>query len=383
MNHPDLVVMVKEVPHDFFNFHPVQDYVEDLKYPVIIEFDAAHEYNGQGIVANTFTQLILDRWSHYMKLDNVIGYVARTDRYGTTKIINRPSEILLYALHRATQDTTITEDQVCREFIGERYGKESIPYIKPAFISAIDINNSSFYTLGTNTTDHSALHIDYISSYNRYVAGRWYDPPLVYIGHDVNKEFHYFKDVVEHLSPRKYKNIGGRFYYENPEVFEQGWVSYEEKMNTTYLDYILAEKDYSVRTAREALALIRQAEPYVNDKEAYKDLYETFYRTLMIAKLHRAAHKVYFGYRVYVQDTARYHHDIVPIIAEGMQELRESIEAIEQYPYEVPSGQWTWHESKARGSGVKMRDVDRAKTYIEFMTETGWPGFSDIVLPDL
>ncbi|MFW5757485.1 MAG: hypothetical protein ACOCYO_02275 [Bacteroidota bacterium] len=382
INHPDLKIMVKETPHDFFNFHPVQDYVADLKYPVIIEFDAAHEYNGQGIVANTFTQLILDRWKYYMQYDHVIGYVARTDRYGTTKIINRPSEVLLYALHRAAEDTTITEDQVLDEFIGEKYGKQSIPFIKPAFKAAIDINNSSFYTLGTNTTDHSALNIDYISSYNRFVAGRWYDPPLVYIGHNVNKEFHYFKDVVEHLSPKKYKNIGGRFYGENPEVFEKNWVSYEEKMDTTYLEYILTEKDFAVETAKNALESIEKSEPFVEDQNAFKDLYETFNRTLITAKLHRATHKIYFGYRIYVQDTTLYKETIVPVIAEGMQELRASIKEIEEYPYEVPSGQWTWHEPKARMS-VKMSDLDRAKTYIDFITKTGWPSFSEITLPDL
>lgn len=382
INHPDLVVMVKETPHDFFNFHPVQDYVQDLKYPVIIEFDTAHEYNGQGIVANTFSQLIIDRWKYYMQFDNVIGYVARTDRYGTTKIIDRPSEILLYALNRAIEDTTITEDRICDEFIAQKYGKESIAFVKPAFMSAIDINNSSFYTLGTNTTDHSALNIDYISSYNRFVAGRWYEPPMVYIGHNVNKEFHFFKDVVEHLSPKKYKNIGGRFHYENPEVFEKGWVSYEEKLNKTYLDYILTEKDFAVETATQALEKISAAKPYINDPDAYLDLYETFNRTLIIAKLHRATHKVYFGYRLYVQDTAYYKNEIIPIISAGMKELRESIESIEKYPYEVPSGQWTWHEPVAK-SGTKMRDTERAKTYIEFITQTGWPTFSDITLPDL
>jgi len=40
----------------------------------------------------------------------------------------------------------------------------------------------------------------------------------------------------------------------------------------------------------------------------------------------------------------------------------------------VPSGQWTWHEPKAI-MDVKMRDVDRAKTYIEFIFQTGWPSF--------
>lgn len=382
VNHPDLKIMAKETPHDFFNFHPTQDYIDELPYPVIIEFDAAHEYNGQGIVANTFTQLIIDRWKYYLQYDNVVGYVARTDRYGTTKIVNRPSEVLLYALNKVIQDTSITEDQINTGFITMKYGEESVPLINEAFKTAIDINNSSFYTLGTNTTDHSALHVDYISSYNRFIAGRWYSPPIVNIGHDVNKEFHYFKDIAEHLSPKKYKNVGGRFYGENPEVFDSNWVTYEEKMNLTYLDYVLREKEFSVRKAKEALELIENAKPYVQDKEAYHDLYETFNRTLIIAKLHRATHQVYFAYRVYVQDTAKYADELIPIIAEGMQGLREGIQAIEDYPYEVPSGQWTWHEPVPKMS-VKTGDVERAKSYIKFITETGWPTFSDITVPDL
>ncbi len=382
MNHPGLKIMVKETPHDFFNYHPVQDYVEKLPYPVVIEFDAAHEYNGQGIVANTFTKLILERWKYYQELDNVIGYVARTDRYGTTKIINRPSEVLLHALKRATENPEISENEVCNEFIAEKYGKESIPYIKPAFKKAIDINNSSFYSLGTNTTNHSALDVDYISSYSRYLAGRWNDPPTVFIEHNVNKEFHYFKDIAEHLSPKKYKKVGGRFYGENPEVFDSGWVSYEEKLDTNYLNDLLIEKDYAVNEATKALDLISKAEKHVKDKDAYKDLYETFNRTLIIAKLHRASHKVYFGYRMYVQDTLGYAEKIVPIISEGMNELRASIEEIENYPHEVPAGQWYWHESKA-DYGTRMKDTKRAKRYLKYITETGWPGISDITITDL
>ncbi len=381
MNHPGLKIMVKETPHDFFNYHPVQDYIEDLKYPVIIEFDAAHEYNGQGIVANTFTKLILERWKYYMQFDNVIGYVARTDRYGTTTIINRPSEVLLHALKRASEDTMISEDQICDEFISRKYGQESIPYIKPAFKAAVDINNASFYTLGTNTTNHSALHVDYISSYNRFIAGRWYDPPTVYIGHNVNKTFHYFKDVVEHLSPAKYKEKGGRFYGENPEVFEKNWITPEEKINTTYLNDIITQKNYAVEKAQEALRTVAEAEPFVENPEAYKDLYETFNRTLITAKMHRAAHKVYFGYRLYVTDTSQYKTEIKPLIAEGLKELRAAIKTIEGYPYEVPSGQWTWHEPVIEWP--KMKDTERAKTYIEFVTKTGWPSFSEVTLPGL
>ena len=90
----DVMLMVKEVPHDFFLTHPLQSYVHELTRPVIIEFDAAHEYSGQGVIANTFVEQTAERWRFYQQIPNVIGYVARTDREGTTSILNRPSEIL-------------------------------------------------------------------------------------------------------------------------------------------------------------------------------------------------------------------------------------------------------------------------------------------------
>ncbi|HKI87470.1 MAG TPA: hypothetical protein VKA38_00490, partial [Draconibacterium sp.] len=51
---PDIVVMAKETPHDFFVTHPISWWIQDIPFPVIIEFDATHEFNGQGIVASFF-----------------------------------------------------------------------------------------------------------------------------------------------------------------------------------------------------------------------------------------------------------------------------------------------------------------------------------------
>lgn len=389
IQHPDLVVMVKETPHDFFNFHPVQTYIEDLKYPVIIEFDAAHEYNGHGIIANTFTQLILDRWKYYMQQNNVVGYVARTDRYGTTKIINRPSEVLLYALERSIENPTITEDEVNKSFISKRYGEETVPYINEAFKKAILINNASFYTLGVNSTDHSALHIENQSCWGRFIAGRFMNPPLIYIENNLNKEFHYFKDIIEHLSPATWKEpMNNRtLYRENPYVFDNEWVSNKEKFNETYLDYVLTEKDFAVDQAEQALALIEQAGSVANNKEAYHDLYETFNRTLIVAKLHRAAHQVFFGYRLYIQDIAYYKESVLPVIAEGMNGLRKSIETIENYPCEVPGGQWYWYEEEYfhQMRDTKWSDTSMAKKYLQYINETGWPFpiESDITIPSI
>ena len=119
IEHDDITVMMKEVPHDFFLTHPVNEHIKEINRPVIIEFDGGHEFNGQGIVMNSFVGTALKRWKYYLQQPNVIGYVARTDRYGETTAIGRPHEVNLLAYHRAQQDSSITTDLIYREFITE------------------------------------------------------------------------------------------------------------------------------------------------------------------------------------------------------------------------------------------------------------------------
>jgi hypothetical protein len=90
--------MMKETPHDFFLTHPDDQFAGKINRPTIIEFDAGNEFSGQGVIANTWPEHIIRRWKDLKRRKNVIGYVARTDRFGNTSAIGRPSEILLYAL---------------------------------------------------------------------------------------------------------------------------------------------------------------------------------------------------------------------------------------------------------------------------------------------
>lgn len=58
--------MMKEAPHDFLLTHPNDFIAGTINQPTIIEFDAAAEFNGQGILANTWTEFILKRWSDFL-----------------------------------------------------------------------------------------------------------------------------------------------------------------------------------------------------------------------------------------------------------------------------------------------------------------------------
>ena len=215
--------MMKETPHDFFLTHPNDKYAGTIYRPTLIEFDAGNEFNGQGILANTWPEYVINRWSQYIRMPYIIGYVARTDRYGDTRIVGTPNEILLEALKSYTEDSTVTPDMIYDHFISRKYGSGAIKYLKPAFKLSFDIITSSLYTLGTNTTNHSALNYEsYGSSYARHVSGKWMDPPVIYVKHDVNKKFHHWKDVINHIAPPKFKTPEGLVLTEAPFIADSG-----------------------------------------------------------------------------------------------------------------------------------------------------------------
>ena len=293
----DVIVMVKETPQDFFLTFRNQNYVPKIHRKVLMEFDCGNEYNGQNVLANTFVEEKAARWRYYLGLDNVIGYVARTSRMGTSSIIDHPSEILLYTLHRISKDPDVSDDQIYDEFIRSKYNEKALPFIKSAFKKSFGIITSTLYTLGLNTARHSNLDFDYISNYTRFVPGRWLKNEKFYVGHGVDRKFHYYKDIVEHLSPAKYKDPGSRLFEEDPFLIEKHWLSNRELMDSTYLGYIIKEKNFGVDLALQALQEIEQTKTLL-DEDSYNDLHGTFYRTWLTSKLYRSCAKMYYGHRI-------------------------------------------------------------------------------------
>ncbi len=367
----DVVLMMKESPHDFFLTHPNNPYVGKIDRPTIVEFDCGNEFSGQGVIANTWPEYIARRWKDYLQRPNVIGYAARTDRYGDTGVIGRPSEILLYALKRFGQDATLSVDSITIEFIGKRYGKESVQFLKPAFESAYDIVTSTLYTLGTNVANHSSLNFDpYPSSYGRHVSGKWIDPPVLYVKHGVDLELHYWKEIIQHLAPAVLKMNDGPLTIEAPFVLTNEWVSAEEKMDTTWYTYIITEKEYGVALAKKALAQIQAAKPYVTGED-YEDLHETFYRTLITAQLYEAMAKAYWGYRVYARGKAYQSVALNRSIKEGLDDILIYVNKIKEYPHEYPRGQWNW-----------KNDVKIAEQYYNWIAVEGWKEYGGVVFKE-
>lgn len=361
-------VMAKATPHDFFLTHPNDRWVQTIDRPTIIEFDTTGEYNGQGKIAGAWPQEHLDRWRYYQTLPNVIGYTARTDRYDESRIIDTPTEINLYALYRGVQDPRVTAAQVYREFTTQTYGRRAAPRVQAALERSFDIVTSGLYSLGTNTANHSRLDYDpYCSSYHRSVSGKWLDPPVVTVGHDVNRSFHYWIDVVDHLSPPACKT-DPTMRREVGYVLDNGWVRPGNNMTAEYLDHVVTEKNWSVRQASAAVADIEAARCFLPETP-YRQLRSYFERTLLTVRLHRAVSKAYFGYRIWVRDPALRTPALQRTIWAGLDEARQVAALMRAYPDPAATGEWNW-----------VVDADQADLYYTRIT-AGWDRYDNIKVP--
>lgn len=355
----DIVVMAKETPHDFFVTHPVSSWIKDIPFPVIVEFDCAHEFNGQGIVASIFPETHLKRWQHYQTLPNVIGYCARTDRYKNTSIIGTPAEINLFAISQSAENLDIGIDEITEKFIAEKFDSVAIEYLKPLFELAPEIMLSSFYTLGLNTTNHSKLDFDYRSIYTRHVSGRWLNNQEIDIAHDVNKRLHYWSDIVNHLAPAKHKMAEGSNLDELYEVFANNWIQPDELMDSTYLEYVLLEKAHGVKLAQKAMQIINEAKVYCTHSRNFNSIYHTFNRTLMSAQLRKAYAQVYYGQRIWNRGEDFQNEHLKNLISDGLEEIIIVSDQITSYRRGGASGQYDW-----------KNDADIALNLVDEVNET-------------
>ena len=350
VKHPKVKVMSKEVPHDFFIPHPVSKFINRYKRDALIEFDLGHEYNGQGVVASILPELTIMRWKYFARQPNVIGYVARTDRENNTQNVGRATEVNLYALKRIAEDTSLTAESIVAEFIEKRYGKKAVPYLKDVFLETDEIIESMFYTLGLQINWHSGLNLENQDSYSTHVSGVWMDNPIIHIGHDVNKNFHFWKDAVEHLSPPRFKGVEFTDQRGNLQktiigeyiryVIDNGWITPKEKMNLEYLNYIVAEKRYCEKKAYWALKKVREAEKVIDSAEAYQELLHLYERTYLTSKLWGACFSAYFGFRYYTTD--QHNAEVNQLIRGSLEKIEETAEEMLLYEHDDVNGQMVW-----------------------------------------
>ena len=361
--HPGVRLLMKETPHDFFLTHPNDRYAGTIARPTVIEFDAAGEFNGQGQIASTWPEYMLGRARDLLRRPHVIGYTARTDRYGGTRLVGRPAEIDLYALARFARDTGVTADRVTAEFVTSRYGAAARPFVTRAFANAFDIVASTLYTLGTNTANHSRLDYDaYVSSYARHVSGKWIEPPVARVGHGVNRHLHYWRDVVDRLAPPAAKEPRGAQWHEVPWVRDSGSIRPGERMDEATLAMVLTEKRWGVAKARESLRAIEAGRKALRAAD-YAELHALFERTLLTARLHEAVASAYFGFRVWTRGDSYRTPMVTAAVRDGLRDIVTVSSLIRAYPAKPPVGQWDW-----------AKDAEQATRYHEWITK-GWPKY--------
>ena len=362
LKRPDIRLMMKETPHDFFLTHPDDQYAGTIARPTIMEFDVAGEFNGQGIIATTWPEYVLRRWRAFANRPHIIGYTARTDRYGDTRLVGRPAEINLLALQQGVANPQVTAEEVYDGFITTRYGAGALREVKAAFKNAYPIVSSSLYTLGTSMASHSQLDYDQSpSSYVRHVSGKWMTPPIGYVAHGVNREFHYWRDTINHLAPPYVKNLSGGQWSEVPEVVSSGWIQPGEGMTEEYLRYIVTEKKHGVALAEDSLRYIEQARPKLR-AEDYDALHHYFQRTLLTAQLYEATASAYFGFRTWCRGKEHQTAFVRQATQEGLNRIKAVVPRIRDYPQKPAVGQWNWR-----------RDADTAERYYNWIVRDGWP----------
>jgi hypothetical protein len=269
------------------------------------------------------------------------------------------------------ENPDLSEDQIYVNYISSVYGEKAVPNLKPAFQNAFDIVTSSLYTLGLCMANHSSLSCDYPSIYNRYVSGRWMKDPVFWLGHNVNKEYHYYKDIVNHLAPKHLKEKNARLFEEDPFLLQTDWIQAAEMMNKSFLQDIITEKDYSVALSDTSLMQISKVKDLLRPGQ-YHELYQTFYRTKVKAKISRGACKAYFSYRIWAGFPEERNQVLLDIFWEGINEMVAMKEIIVNEFELSPRGQWTWE-----------RDIKTVNEYVRKMTIDGWEEYGDVVIQEI
>ena len=205
----------------------------------------------------------------------------------------------------------------------------------------------------------------YSSSYDRHVSGRWLEPPVVFVEHGINKEFHYWKDIINHIAPARFKTKDSRLGLEARYVIDQNWVTPVELMDSLYLSYIITEKRYGVSLANEALADIERAKDLLTPSD-YDDLYRLFKRTALTAQLYEAVSTAYFGFRIYAKGKSYRYENLEEQIRSALNRIDLVTDEMKGMQGGYPLGQWDW-----------LKDAETALSYKNKIL-TGWKEYNNV-----
>ncbi|WP_020529959.1 hypothetical protein [Flexithrix dorotheae] len=370
----DITVMIKMVPHDWFMTYPYQDYLADIPFPVVIEYDCGMEYAGENVILNTFPEYFADAFKYYHQFENVTGFCARSDRFEETAAVGTPGELNLYLLSELAENPDMSHNEITSNFIRNTYGEQVLTPIKPLFDSAWNTIMASMYTMGTHTANHSRLNYHRDNIYQTHTTGEWYpvNQQISTIKHGVNKDLHNYKDVINRLAFPKFKTDTVGLRKDISWVLDAGWLNPGEEMNEEFLNDIITEKQYAVNLAEEAMQQFEKAKPFIEDKKVADNLYHTINRTVIFTRERMAMAQAVYGYRLWSRGKEYQTPALQQLIWDGLTLGSEMLDRIDNYPVHTPLGQWRW-----------TRDRESFDVYYKAIAETGWKefGLEGIIVP--
>ncbi len=248
---PDVAVHNKHTAGDFYFLtrSPLLGYFGGRDE--IIEFDPAGEFHGQAVVPWCAPEYYKSDWDYCLS-KGADGAVARVDRMANNAL-GTANEVTIYALSRYLRDPSVTPDQCWKEWTVKRFGPDAAPVAESALRKTDEIITKTFFTLRLYfMQDHSNV-----------------------------PEYGY---PASHLRGGSAKGIDDALAANEPKLLDPTPESLAE---------ILAEKDHAISLCREAIREIEAGKDKFRPDD-YIWLHTYFDRELLLAKVYRQLHEVYF-----------------------------------------------------------------------------------------
>jgi hypothetical protein len=259
---PKIAEGIKNCPPDVavHNKHTAGDFYFLTRSPLIgcfdgrdeiIEFDPAGEFHGQAVVPWCAPEYYKSDWDYCLS-KGADGAVARVDRMANNAL-GTPNEVTIYALSRYLMDPSATPDECWKEWTVKRFGPEAATVAESALRKTDEIITSTFYTLRCYfMQDHSNVPD--------------YDYP------------------ARHLRGSSAKGIDDALATNEPKLLDP---------TPEALAEVLAEKDRAISLCRQAIAELEAGRAGFRPED-YIWLRRYFDRELLLAKVYRQLHEVYF-----------------------------------------------------------------------------------------
>jgi len=255
----NIIIQSKCVPHDWQPYYPNNPIIGVFpNNRQIIEFDCSSEFTGKNKIPFASAQYFTRRFKYGLQFPEVKGYIARLDHGGHDGFFT-PNNINTYTLHRLSADSSLTSDEIWKDWAETKYGKKAAPYaIKVLYPSEVIIKKTLY-------------HLEF------WITNKSYLPTFSYgDGHISSRTIAKWKP-----NESKYKILEKKLNHPDAEIYEK----------------LLAEKGEAIVMIQKALVNLREGKQYFNTED-YNELRWQMDNMLRIAIIWKLHTETFFGYKI-------------------------------------------------------------------------------------